>query len=423
MSEASPISEDDWKSLGLRAGTVFRPSAPVDEEDLFAGRTYQMRRVVDAINQPGRHAVIFGERGVGKTSLANVLAKHLVNPGMTLAAPRINCDSADEYASIWRKIFGRIQVLSLNRQMGFGKELEKIEGAELLAHVPDEVTTEDVRKVLAQLAEVSVLVVIVDEFDRVVSSTAKRLIADTIKMLSDQDIGATLVLVGVADSVEDLIAQHESTERAIVQIQMPRMSREELHEILEKCLGRLGMAIDDDARNLISFLSQGLPTYTHLLGRHAARNAIDARTLNISIPHVEDAIKEALQDAEQSVRSLYDRAVASPRGETLYPQVLLACALAETGELGYFAAGDIRTPLQLVTGRSIDIPGFAKHLKEFSGPIRGPVLQRMGEKHRIRYRFAKPLIQPFVIMKGLAEGRITRAHLEKLSPWDAPRLI
>jgi len=342
---------------------------------------------------------------------------------MTLAAPRINCDSADEYASIWRKIFGRIQVLSLNRQMGFGKELEKIEGAELLAHVPDEVTTEDVRKVLAQLAEVSVLVVIVDEFDRVVSSTAKRLIADTIKMLSDQDIGATLVLVGVADSVEDLIAQHESTERAIVQIQMPRMSREELHEILEKCLGRLGMAIDDDARNLISFLSQGLPTYTHLLGRHAARNAIDARTLNISIPHVEDAIKEALQDAEQSVRSLYDRAVASPRGETLYPQVLLACALAETGELGYFAAGDIRTPLQLVTGRSIDIPGFAKHLKEFSGPIRGPVLQRMGEKHRIRYRFAKPLIQPFVIMKGLAEGRITRAHLEKLSPWDAPRLI
>ena len=51
--------------LALNASRVFSPTAPIDERDLFAGRTDQIRKLIDAINQKGQHAIVFGERGVG----------------------------------------------------------------------------------------------------------------------------------------------------------------------------------------------------------------------------------------------------------------------------------------------------------------------------------------------------------------------
>ena len=52
---------------------VFTPGAPVQTKDLFSGRKEQLNRVLETVTAPGRHPVIFGQRGVRKTSLANVL--------------------------------------------------------------------------------------------------------------------------------------------------------------------------------------------------------------------------------------------------------------------------------------------------------------------------------------------------------------
>jgi ABC-type molybdenum transport system ATPase subunit/photorepair protein PhrA len=41
--------------------------------ELFAGRLNQMMRITDTIAETGRHAVVYGERGVGKTSLMQIV--------------------------------------------------------------------------------------------------------------------------------------------------------------------------------------------------------------------------------------------------------------------------------------------------------------------------------------------------------------
>ena len=51
---------------------AFRPSAPIDRRSLFSGRTDQIAELFSVVAQPGAHAVVYGERGVGKTSLAAV---------------------------------------------------------------------------------------------------------------------------------------------------------------------------------------------------------------------------------------------------------------------------------------------------------------------------------------------------------------
>jgi hypothetical protein len=92
--------------------------------------------------------------------------------------------------------------------------------------------------------------------------------------------------------------------------------------------------------------------------------------------------------------------------------VLLACALAETTELGYFSAQKVVQPLQEITGRDLEIPTFAQHLNDFCDPKRGPILQKSGVKRLFRYRFINPLVQPYVIMQGIKSGRISTNALD-----------
>ncbi len=69
---------------------------------------------------------------------------------------------------------------------------------------------------------------------------------------------------------------------------------------------------------------------------------------------------------QQSVLDIYYRATTSNR-ETLYKQVLLACALAKRDEKGTFGGTDVRDELQRITGTFRDLPAFVQHLKDFSG--------------------------------------------------------
>jgi Cdc6-like AAA superfamily ATPase len=415
--------EQRWMDLAMEAGRVFTPTSPIDEPSLFAGRIDQVRLIVDVINQKGQHAILFGERGVGKTSLANVLSSFLPRSGgNSVLAPRVNCDSQDTFESVWRKVFEKMSdSASLSTSVpgiGFGKgrTTRPLKIAQLLG--TKEVAPDTVRRALNTLAKHALPILIVDEFDRL-GEEPRRAFADTVKMLSDHAVGATVVLVGVADSVDQLIDEHHSVERALVQVQMPRMSGDEIAKIIHTGLKELGMTIDHAAIGRISKLCQGLPHYAHLLGLHASRAAFDTQSMCVTTESVSVAIDQAIGGSQQSIRSDYEYAVRSPKKDNLFSDVLLACALAETTELGHFAAQDVREPLSTITGRRYEIPSFAQHLKEFCEAKRGRILEKSGIPRLYRYRFLNPLMQPFVIMRGLKSGRIDSSMLDQ--PETSPR--
>ena len=57
-------------------------------------------------------------------------------------------------------------------------------------------------------------------------------------------------------------------------------------------------------------------------------------------------------------------------------------------------------------GRPYGVPACAKHMNEFCGSDRGPLLARIGTRRSFRFRFRDPLLQPYIIMDGLARGLI-----------------
>jgi Cdc6-like AAA superfamily ATPase len=401
------------QTVDIQVSQVFTPSTPVREADLFAGRIDQIRKVVDAINQDGQHAVVFGERGVGKTSLSNIIANRLRAAGSDVLAPKITCEGADSYASLWRKVLSEIDLIKKKAVVGF--QMSVFEETKTAAEVVgDNPTPDDIRRLLTLLGGDRILYIVIDEFDRIANPTVKRALADTIKAFSDHAVPATIIVVGVSDNVDDLIEEHESIERCLVQIRMPRMSPNESLQILSTGSKKLQIIFSTEASSRIVNLSQGLPHYTHLLALHAVRECIDEDKSEVQPEHLDRAIGKAVENAQQSLRSVYYKAVTSPRKDALHGPVLLACALAEPDEFGFFAAADVREPLTKIMGRKYEIPGYAGHLKEFCGPQRGEILIRSGVKHKHRFRFRNPLMQPLVIMQGLVDKQLTPTLLDEI---------
>jgi SpoVK/Ycf46/Vps4 family AAA+-type ATPase len=383
-------------TLQAQIHQAFSPSAPIDSKDLFAGRTRQIEKLLGTIFQRGQHAIIFGERGVGKTSLANLLYDLLILSGnSSFQRTRINCSETMGFDMIWASLFRQLSI-----------QLDG-ETAHFVNSVRAGATSENIRELFDAMDSPSI--VIIDELDRISDPQTKKLLADTIKTLSDNCSRATLVLVGVADSIDDLISEHRSIDRALIQIQMQRMSKQELIEIIDKGIARCPeLTINDEVKMRIADYSQGLPSYTHLLAKEVALQAVKLDRLYATMDDLHLAVKEAADAQLETNLSSYRTAVSAPRGKNFKP-VLLACALAPKDDHGFFYAKDILTPLRLITGKNYEIPAFAKHLKSFCEAYRGPILQRRGKP----YRFIRPIMEPYVILRGLADGLISEDQLSR----------
>lgn len=386
----------------VRLGAAFSPSAPIDQHALFSGRMSQIIDVVNAVLQKGQHIILFGERGVGKTSLARVIAGGMGIGERRIPSASINCDATMDFSGLWKKVLREMTITTKNLEIGFTSDF-RVTQQSLDSYLPENVTPDDVRHLFSRLGKT---LIVIDELDRLADKTVSSMLADTIKTLSDHAVDVTVLLVGVADTVDTLISEHQSVERALVQIRMPRMSPPELSEIIDKGLRSAEMTISNDARTEIVALSQGLPHYTHLLALNASQRAALSSRTDVTMGDVRTAIDAALSKAQHSIIGAYHKATSSPR-ENLYPQVLLSCALAPVDDLGYFAAVDVRKPLSQIMGKPYEIPAFSQHLNAFCEELRGPILQRTGTARRYRFRFANPLMQPYVIMDGIRKGLIT----------------
>lgn len=386
--------------LIARVNSAFTPNTPIDSRSLFAGRKKQVEKLISTIFQKGSHAALFGERGVGKSSLARTIFDFLVlafdeAPGYHRAL--LNSAEAMSFEDIWRAIFKQ-----LTFQQGNG------DTTTLDQALPENPNSENIREVFQLIDDPTII--IIDEFDRIEDADIRVRMADTIKTLSDNAIRTTLILVGIADSVDELVGEHQSIERAIKQVPMPRMTKAELLEIVDNGISNCqGLTIEPDARERMADLAQGLPSYTHLLARESALNAVRDDRTHVTMKDLDAGIKESVDGQLGTSLTLYTKATTAARGIYFKP-VLLACALAPKNEKGFFYAKDIVASLKAIIENAPGIQQFAQHLKDFCED-RGPILERDGR----RYRFIKPLMEPYVMLRGLADGLIKESQLTRPS--------
>lgn len=241
---------DKQEKLNL-LNQVFSPSAPIQSKDLFRGRIQQLSDITDAILEPGQHVVLYGERGVGKTSLANIMNITF----QSVLSAKVTCNRRQNFKDVWEAALGKIRFEYSREGIGF-QAVEKKQIVQLDLFLPkdlQEISSQDVQNVLEKVS--NYLLFIFDEFDSITDDETKVRFADVIKSLSDNAANVTILIVGIADSVNELIGEHPSLERCIKQVRMPRMSDEELTLIITKGLDLLSMKIDSEVTHKIVRLS------------------------------------------------------------------------------------------------------------------------------------------------------------------------
>jgi Cdc6-like AAA superfamily ATPase len=422
------LTPEEARQVSIQAGQVFQPRTPISTRELFAGRWKQLTEVADAVGQVGLHVVVYGERGVGKTSLANVIRPVLHvfdSPPDTPAANgvserlvvKVNGHMNDTFGVVWRRALDEISIAEERPVLGFGRAPAERNVVPLATawNLQDPLHIDDVRRILSSLPGA---VFIFDEFDRMQQAVATEF-TDLIKALSDFQTAVTIVLVGVADTIDGLLREHASIGRALVQVHMPRMRREELSDILKKAEEKLAVRFELAAAQRIVQMSLGLPHYTHLVGLASVRKACERLSRAIDVNDVSRAMEDASRQAEQSLITEYSTATRSAHRDALYTHVLLACAITastNTDELGFFRPSSVVEPLEIILpDRRIEIATFNKHLADFCNEKRGRVLQRTGQERAFRYRFRNPLLPPYVILKGLASKHVTMEQVERLT--------
>lgn len=401
--------------LLYKCGKVWNPSAPINKLELFSGRTLQTEQIINAINTTGKHAVLYGDRGVGKTSLVSVLGEALKQLEDTLMVVKVNCSETDLFQNVWRKMLSHIpEIKELFVHNDPNMNVVELTLADMLDKHSNPGPGE-IRSIVQKACNYDFqLILVFDEFDRLAESE-RDMFSDTIKDFSDNSVNATLVMVGVANNVLQLISEHASIVRCLEQIPMPRMDVFELQKIIETGLKILGMSMEKSAIELIVCISQGLPYYTHALAQGAAKSAINKGVLAITEADVTAAIDAEIKSNQHTVLNDYLCAAWQKDG-TIFPQVLLACAMAKTDDLGFFTSSDVRTPLQAITNEDYDIPNYAQHLNKFSDEAKGNILEKTMVQTKIKYRFKNPLLKSFIIMKALGEKILKKDLLDYIRP-------
>jgi Cdc6-like AAA superfamily ATPase len=390
LDRPTPQSEQEWEQLLFQVDDTFSPHAPIDDHSLLAGRGEVLIKLIDTIFQNGRHAILFGERGVGKTSLANTVRDRLFHKSPMVRVIKRSCTYKHNFRLMWVHALDDFTINEMTSTQFVG----------------DNPNPYDVFKLIGSLPKTEKPVFIFDEFDRISDDETFITMADTIKYLADYGSRATIIIVGVADSVNGLFGGHPSIQRNVQQIRMPRMNDDELKVILRKRCQLLGLFMPADIEKLIVELSQGLPMYTHLIGQNAAKAAVKRRSLDIESVDFNKSLTVCIDEADETVKEGYLTAVRSSKPTNKYRETLLACALAPANQKGYFNAASVAGAYGRIRNRTASIPDISRQLSAFCEPNRGPALGRSGTPKSYEYRFLDPLVRPYTIIRGISDKMI-----------------
>lgn len=316
--------------------TLLTPTTPIRSPEFLRGREKILEVIRRSYIQPGRHVFIHGDRGVGKTSLAQTAAIEHQSSG----APPIfiGCDNASTFFGVIRNIALKLRPgdpsitkTSRSGKVGVGwKTFLSAEAQQTVERgaIPDFHTVDDAIATIGYLADQHSAnpVIVIDEFERIKAADERMLFADFIKQAGDQSLPIRLIFCGIGSALGDLLDAHHSCYRYITAIVLERLGFHPRLEIIARAIHAFGLQVEDTSAYRIAMISDGFPHYVHLITEKLLWEAFqDVAEINTTQPrHYTTAVRTAVMDIEPHLKAMYEK--ASLKYKSDYESVLWAVA-------------------------------------------------------------------------------------------------
>lgn len=283
-------------SASHRLGRAYPVSQPVSNLRLFAGRRELLTSVIRSIEERRMHVVLYGDRGIGKTSLLHIVA--LLAKDARYLVRYSSCSASSDLDSTFRAIAEDIPLLyhekgdPTSAQVESGKTLADLLDASRL-------TPAALSEALDGVSGTRLLIIL-DEFDRTENADFRREVAELIKNLSDRSSKVQILIGGVAENLSELIRQIPSIRRNLLGIPVGRMTDEELAEILTNGQAISGLPIDAAAKGRLIASANGSPYLANLIAHQASSRAIERGGKLVTAADLKDGL--GMMAREQMLR-------------------------------------------------------------------------------------------------------------------------
>jgi uncharacterized protein len=323
--------------FGHALSKVLSPAQPLQSEEYLKGRVEQLHSIEKALYAPGRHVLIHGLRGVGKSSLAQTAA-YKISKGHDPII--VSCDSNSTFKSIIKDIFDeafvkdpRIAEESRTKESGLGISYGWLSAifnrgvTQTEREMEEPLSVNDAVRAVQFLAQSlgGKPVFVVDEFDLVASEEIQRDFANLVKQVSDKHVDACFIFCGIAESAEALMAAHGSADRYFHAVDLGRLPWDARIEIVETAADALGIKIDKTTVYRIAMICDGFPYYVHFISEKLFWRVFEAQNEGVVTPELfVEAMEDAASAMDMKLRGPYE--TATQKYDDTYSAILFSVA-------------------------------------------------------------------------------------------------
>lgn len=410
--------------FGTKLSEEVSPSHPIRSIQYLKGREQELETIQRALFAHGRHVFIYGDRGVGKSSLA-ATAAYLYQSAES--EPIFVSGSADDtfktiVANIANLALGRSRVELIKKQenKGFewrglkwnaGIEISTIDIATQIMSIGD--AAELLKQVAVQHSEKPI--VVLDEFDTIADQNERSKFAALLKLLGDQSVEIKFIFTGIGSTLEELLGAHQSAYRQLETVELPRLGWEARREIVVRAAEAFDLSVDDNINWRIAAVSDGYPYYVHLITEKMLWEAFcDEKiidTLNVS--HYQLGLRAAIQSISAELKKPYNQAV-NLRDQD-YENVVWSTA---DGDDLFRSIKDMYEAYQVIIDKRenvnrLDRAKYSEYLRRLKEKSYGGILEQVrGRKGW--YTYCEKMLRGYVRMQAEANG--IQLAGEKIAP-------
>jgi len=322
------------------------PTNPIRTTEFLRGRDEELTNLEQELRYFQGIPFIFGNRGVGKTSLARTVAQQITSSeyehvyavcgpgvGMLSVLQGIGQDLlriALRYGNV-QELTKKVEVnISINPSV-------KISIEKKLPQLPELPNANAAVRILKEIDDLlpanKKTVVIIDELEELKDDADRKTLAFLVKQAGDQEFGVRFLLVGIAENVQQLIGAHQSVPRYIKEMSLSPLTPQVLMDIVADAATHVGIRMDQELLYRIAIIGNGYPHFAHLMGKTILTEAIvagvDHVTLDTEI--YEKGVARAVKESHEELRMSYE--AATQRGDSVYKHVLWALANKDVVDL------------------------------------------------------------------------------------------